>query len=250
MSKEKTYEKIEAYLDDELSSSDKLAFEKEIAEDSNLRNEVDLHKSLQSELSEDVLNLKEKLRNINSGAKETDKSSGKQAKILRLVMRSVAVAAILGLGIFFLPQLFNESIAPEGLYASYYEPYPMALNQRSADGSQETISLNEAVKNYTQKDYGKASIQFEELNKLEPDDVYLLYKANAEQAQGNLNEALNIYEGIIANGNEKYIQQAQWFKSLILINKGDLEEVKSFINSLSSEHYKSEELEQILKVLE
>ena len=110
-----------------------------------------LDKVLASEFSEDVLDLKDKL-NVITGKQSSVK---KKSKLLTLILPIVSIAAVFLLAIIFLPSLLDGN-STEKVYATYYEPYPMALNQRG-DSEQ---SLNDAINDYTSKKYESAAQKF------------------------------------------------------------------------------------------
>ncbi|GLR16130.1 hypothetical protein [Portibacter lacus] len=199
-----------------------------------------LDKVLASEFSEDVLDLKDKLNKI-TGSQSAEK---KKSKLLTLILPIVSIAAVFLLAIIFLPSLLDGNSAKE-VYAAYYEPYPMALNQRG-DSEQ---SLNDAINDYTSKKFESAAQKFKILYTKDGNNVFLLYAANAEQAMGNYQSAIDLYDQIIVNNDPKVTEQASWYKSLALIKLDRKVFAREILSSLSENHYKYEEAQAILKSL-
>jgi tetratricopeptide (TPR) repeat protein len=200
-------------------------------------NEEKLERQLQAEFSEDMLDLKSKLKKV------TAESEGvKKTKVLRLILPILAIAASLTLAVMFLPQLF-QSTTSEGLYSAYYEPYPMALNQRGGG----EIQLNQAIVDYTGGRYAEASVKFNEIFEATNDAVYLLYHGSSEQALGNYIAAISIYDRVIKLNDERVSEQAGWYKVLALIALNKKEEADEILESFGQSHYKYKEAQEILQ---
>ena len=251
MDKEIIYNNIESYLLGTMNSKAKAEFEDQLNNDEELRKELELHRAIQSELSEDVIDLSTKLSKLSTESKlQVTNKKPKSAKRLSLIIRYASLAAVFALGLIFLPKLFQPSLQADQIYASNYELYPMALNQRSNEPDNNSTELNIAIQSYLDKNYKDATIQFDGLYKLEKNDVYLLYKGSAQQASGELKDAIISYDEIIKKADAKYIQQALWYRALALLESGEVNLAKTAFESLGSSHYKNEEVKKILKALQ
>jgi tetratricopeptide (TPR) repeat protein len=201
-----------------------------------MNEETKLDKQLEAEFSTDMLELKSKLKKITSQKKEV-----KKGKLLRLILPIAAIAAGLILAIVFLPTLLQDT-SNDGLYSTYYEPYPMALNQRG-DGDQ---ALNEAISAYGEKDYARASTIFEDLYGETQKGVYLLYQGSSLQAIEKYNEAIDIFDKVIGLNDAKITEQAQWYKVLALVKLDRKSEADQIIRTFKSSHYKFQEAQRML----
>jgi tetratricopeptide (TPR) repeat protein len=247
MDKQQIYQRIEDYLQGNLSAEENEAFQKELKSNEDLRNELKLHKLIHEDLSADVLNLKEKISDIHLS--ESIKSNKRNSKIIRLVLRYSSIAAILILAIVFLPNILKSDLNPEAIYNDNYAAYEMALNQRSDTGIEENNLLNNGIQNYLDEEYDQALVTFQTLYEIEKNDIYLLYAGNAAQALEDYNNAIQFYDDIITNENKQLIEQAKWYKALSLIKLNNLEEAISLFQSLGDDHYRNKEIKSILKNL-
>lgn len=245
MTEEKKFERIESYLQGKLSEDERSQFEQDLAKDQALKSELELHRSLHEEFTDDVLDLKSKLNSIASESPlKIEKSDSKRG--MPLVYKIISIAAIFLLAIIFLPNLLNPSMNQDEIYASYYEPYPMALNQRSTSEDQQNVILNNAIQSYLDGNYAEASKSFNTLYAEDPNDIYLLYQASSKQANNELSAAIDLYDQVIANGDSKYTEQATWYKGLALLENGNKVEAKKVFTSIDASHYKSEQVQKIL----
>lgn len=202
-----------------------------------MKKESKLDKILALEFAEDTMDLKSKLAAI------TKEESTKQKKSARrLLMPALAVAASLVIAIVFLPSLFQGN-SKDDLYASYYEPYPMALNQRG-DGDND---LNQAISMYTETKYEESAAKFKALYDSGNDNVHLLYAASSEQANGNYQKAVELYDQVIETQDAKVVEQAKWYKALALWAMGDKDNAEKILRTLPKNHYKYNQAQEMLK---
>lgn len=202
-----------------------------------------LDKQLEEEFSEDMLELKSKLQDIVGQQSESNAPSSK-FKILKFGLPILAIAASILLAIIFLPQLWNNS-GPSNLYASYYETYPMALNQRG-DGD---VKLNEAIALYINEDFDEAALAFKELYKEKLDPVLNLYSASAYQASGKYEKAIELYDQVISSNDDKVTEQALWYKAMAYLSMGEVEKSKEILSTFEGDHYKFKEAQELLEKL-
>ncbi|WP_235296961.1 tetratricopeptide repeat protein [Portibacter marinus] len=210
-----------------------------------MSNERKLDRQLEEEFASDVLDLRKKLDKIQSSEALVEKDNTKgSGKTLKLIFISLAVAASFALVSMLLPQLFTTSSTGE-IYASNYEPYPMALNQR---GDAEKI-LNDAIAAYISQKYQVAADAFTELYSQNEDALYLLYAGNAYQASEQYNKALTAYDQVINSADARVVEQAQWYKGLTLLKLNRIDEVQKLFNEFEETHYKYDEAMNILAKL-
>jgi len=206
-----------------------------------MKDETNLDRILEAEFAEDTMDLKAKLQKI-AGTQKTGLTETRKKSPLRLILPALAVAAGLALAIVFLPQLLQDQTS-DAVYASNYEPYPMVLNQRGG----ENIDLNEAIAHYSEENYMEAAKEFKTLFSNSGDYIQLLYAASAEQAGGNYQVAIDLYNQVLGSNEAKVIEQAGWYKALALIKMGKEEEGKELLRSFSQQHYKYSDAQKIAK---
>ena len=114
MNKEQLYETIEAYLEGALSADARQAFEKEMADNPEMKAELELHRRLHQELGKaDKAALKEQLQQI---AREFSlESKGRKAAVYRLMpIWGAVAAAIIAAVIWWAWPRFTPSPGGEG----------------------------------------------------------------------------------------------------------------------------------------
>ena len=133
------------------------------------------------------------------------------------------------------------------MYGKYYETYPMSLNQRSLDEVEEVSDLNTAIQAYLDKDFELSSGLFDNLYRSNGQEVYLLYAANAYQANGDCKSAVERYERLIVNNNKNFVEQAQWYQALCFYKEQMPDLTIRLLENFRESHYKYEEAQKLLK---
>lgn len=249
MEKEQLYQKIEDYIQDKLDKDQKASFESEMNADEELRKMLKLHQIIHEDLSQDVNALRVKLKEIDLGTKIIDKKETKKRSPLRILGPLTAIAAALLIGIIFLPDLLNPSLSSSQAYDKYYQPYPMALNQRSDNGNVENNLLNEAIAAYSNGRYEEASKLFGQLFDQNGDTTYKIYQAHALLANNEATMAIDVYDEVLNSNDSRFHQQASWYKGLALLSSGNTVSAKEVFQNFSPDHYKYMEAQKILKNL-
>ena len=242
MEDEKTYQLIEDYLQGNLSGEAKISFEQNLINNPKLRAELQLHRQIHGELAQDVIELRRELKTITRKKGELKVKPG----LRMFILRYGAVAAVLLIGIIYIPKLFfpmNEN----KVYNQFYESYPMAINMRSGETEYE-INLNSAINAYLQEDFKQAIESFSKMDSMEI--IHHFYWANAYLSDGQFENANAQFDVVIESEDPRLIQQAQWYKGLILIKEKKIDEAINYFDALDDEHYKKKEISQLLKQLQ
>ncbi len=197
-------EKIDPYLDGELDAEEKTSFEKALANDPALEEEV-----RQNVLLREVVETgyQEKLRaNIRQWRKE-GQSAGVQTatNIRKLSIRLAAAASVLlviGLGIFTVvaPQYSNDRIAE-----AFYEP---ESDLGLIRGSNDADILRQAFENYEQGNYTGAIPGFQRY----PDNDKALYGLGLSYYQlGDFDQAIASFRQLVDRDNIEYTEKAEFY---------------------------------------
>ena len=212
------FEKIERYLAKELSNDEILAFEKEMAMDQELKEEVDKHRDLHQVFQDtDTLKFREKLQKISAELKEEELAKKNSTSYFSYLKIAASVIVILGVGTL-LWNNFNKKDKFSDVYLSYYEPYPVEDVTRG-----EAISnLSMVMNNYTKRDYDKVILELLEIPPSAISEQLRLYLGNSYLNINNEKEALKQFE--IISDTSKYYEDATWYRALTYLKLGENQE--------------------------
>lgn len=219
------FEKIEGYLNQTLTPEEQTAFEKELLASTALQEEVEKHRVLHETLSDtDTLAFREKLARISQEIKEEEQqesSSGfsKYWKIAAAIIVLIGVSALLWIPNF-------APIQGGGLYATYYEPFPVEDTTRGED----TQDFAEVLTAYSKGEYQQILSQLEEITNAKDSNQFDLYLGNSYMNTNHEKKAIPIFESIAKTS--KYYENAQWYLALTYLKLGDKKQVISILKEL------------------
>ncbi len=232
---EQTYETIEAYLDQVLSDTERIAFEERIKNDPDLANEVTINREMRIQYGnsntfttskyapEIVTNLKSHIqsketeelsRQIKEGKKLYDKNLARKKTIIRYMYATVAAVAL----IFLISTFFiNQDLSTEELYAqnSNWENLP-SLTVKGEN--QQNLAKGEAL--FNAKKYTEAISYFEGNESNNPH--VLIYLGISHLESNNYQKALATFNQLKTN-NTLGSHKAYWYISLTYLKQGQKE---------------------------
>ncbi|MCD4796428.1 MAG: hypothetical protein K8R49_04570 [Candidatus Cloacimonetes bacterium] len=98
---------------------------------------------------------------------------------------------------------------------------------------------NSAIFSYNEKVYNEASDGFEKYLKYKSNDSEIIYKYGVSSFYTkNYNNALKNFDKIISSGNNKYLEDAEWYKTQTLIKLGRNKEAKGLLQKIVSRNGK------------
>lgn len=209
------------YLENELDNAKRTAFEQQMKEDPELSMEVEAHKKLREELSEETA-----LYDIVNKAYEKHKESPlkveKQAPpkrgIVKRLMPLVAVATAAMVLLFFLPTMFESSLNDAQTTFASADTYK-APSTRSTDEENQGKAY-EAYNRNTVEGYKNALAHFEKIEKKNPEDKLLTGISYAKTQQ--YDKALNLLTPL--SQQDEYpnkATRAQWEIIGVHLARGD-----------------------------
>jgi len=217
---------IEDYIDGVLEGELLEEFKLELNDNTDLTAEVELRKKINEALSEkDIFDLRKELGAVR-GAAEVKKvkmfiPETKSAQI-KFWRSSVAVLIVL-LGLAGV--LRNSFISIDNTYDNYYEA-PAWSPERSL--SSEITLLQQANISYMNADYNEV---LEILGQLPTSNnenpVFNFYRAASLQNLENYQDAIAGYTKVINNGDNLFIEEAEWYRSLCYLKLGNYENAKT-----------------------
>lgn len=173
---------FDAFLQGELSPTERSEFELKLANDSNFKQAFDEFRQLENIIRNAEYHA---IKNqLNEWEKETGKSQHSSVKIRRLsFIITAAAVAVLG---FLSFHFFWNQPDDAALVAAHFEPYENVLTVRG-----ETVTLEEGLNLYDQSSYESAI----EIFKAFPEDrMAKFYLAESHMALKNFEAAIPIYE--------------------------------------------------------
>lgn len=236
-----TSKRVTAYLRHELDSEQVAQFEKDVAENDELAEEL----ARQLLQQKGRLELKAKLGEFEKRRKRSN-SFRKRGVWL-------AAASVIFLAGFFIWQA-TKSIPHQELYAAYFEAAaPLNITRDSGIDTLRTKgnALEKAMLLYAKGEYSNAKVAFQELESSSKVETAKFYLAMCYLADDNPNYKLAVellstvleFEGL-------YQQQARWYRGLAYLHLHEIEKAEQdFEKLVGSGGYKSIESEEILRQL-
>lgn len=217
------FDLIEAYLSNELSAKTKADFEKELIADSELREEVEKHRSMHETMSDiDVLNFRKKLLKAEKEYFEPSMESGKSMAMNWKV--AAAILAIIGLSLFGWYQNINQE---KSLFEKHFTVYPL---EDAVRGGQDE-SMKVAFEAYSKQDYAKAIPILENLVAKMPDKHDLkMYLGSSYLKSGAVGQAIREFEKLTAI--ETYSEQAKWYLALCYLKANENDRVTTLLEDI------------------
>jgi len=219
---------IQKYLANELSESELSEFENLIKNHSDIQDEIQLYRKVSNAIADPSLeNFKKELDQIhiqNFGSSISINT--KQSKQWYLIAASLVILITLS-SIF----LFQDSeVNTSDVFAKYYHPLESNYS-RSIDDKPDAFSL--AMNDYNNKHYDFALSQFSEIVDIKSDHYAArLYLGVCGIEMGEYKIAENQFKMIIASKDAFYLQDAEWYLSLLYLKMKQLEKAKSALQSI------------------
>ena len=234
-------ELIDKYLNKQLPESELAAFEKKLADDETWRDKVDQIRFMSIGIQESTLSAKlnnfHSLLNVEANGKTQKSIEINWGKRLAVAASTILVVGTLSWLLFF------KKTVNEQLFANYYQADP---GLPTLMGVSDNYEFDKAMVDYKMGDYDKALKTWEGLLKDNANNDTLNYFiASAHLADNNPESSLAFFDKVIGSTNSVFLQDAQWYKALILLNKGNKQEAINLLQK--TEHPDKEALLRKLK---
>ena len=249
MIKAKYTEIIDEYLEGSLSDSERDDFENALHTDKDIEQEFELHKDLDRILSDQkVVDFRSTLMDAQQEYKRSQKRVPKIVKMARKYRYAAASVVLLLMIVGSILVISPRSYSNEQLFHKYYKPGDAVGITRSGN-----VNVVDAIMKFHNGDYRAACDLFGDILKLDPSNVALMYYygiASIEIQEYDL--AAEMFNKIINNGNNLYIEYAQWYLGLTYLVKGENDNAISRIDAIVADpqhHYHKDaaELSERLK---
>jgi tetratricopeptide (TPR) repeat protein len=219
---------IDEYLLGRIEGNDKLAFEALLKRDNEFAKLVAERRLLLQQVEAyGELRLREKIQKATATSEQHARRSS--FKFLKFVLACL-LAAILGIAIW---QLVKKTPPPppQELFATYYEPYQLSFSNR---GNTLELQLVEAGQHYKSGNYEQALPIFENVlaAQNEKQDGLILAIGICQLELDQLDNAGQTFQKILLNSSSPYKSQAEWYLALASLKKGDIAATKEILNGI------------------
>lgn len=236
-------DKIDMYLTDKLSATEKAQFESDTQQSAELRSQLEEQKLLMEMV--EVGTLKNQLNNIDQKWDRLKKEDRK----LDFRNLSIAATVILLIGIGLTWWVTKPASATEQVFASMYEADP-GLPSRMDESLE--FEFDDAMVDYKMGDYSKSTIKFLTLSrdKIKPDSVqfYLAMSYLGDQKYKQAYETLKVF----APEDTRLHQKGEWYLALVALKVDQQAESQSLLEKISqqSDHMFKQDADKALSLLE
>jgi hypothetical protein len=227
-----TIQKIDSYLHGDLNPEEVDAFEKQLSNDTTLREDLTSTQQVIDGIS--GYSFKQKLIGLHDEYLTT-----KRSKTIQLYYLSGIAASL----VFILIAYFYLLPTLSTPYYSYFVPYASPVNVRSGS---ESDASQAGFKHYERGEYDLAIVEFEKLNPEALTEEMRFYQAISYLAQRNPNAASSILANL---KGEQYHEQANWYLSLCYLLTNEKEKAKAILEHILPGDYNYEQAHEILITL-
>ncbi len=244
-------EEMEAYIHNELSDEELASFETELSSNKDLVSEISLIRDIDRALAEsDVMQLRNKLQRIAGDAaaeKQTERSFAGRGRVRKVMLSSVAASLILLLGI---TGLMTRHVSQNDIYQKFYTKYQVTGIARSASLSANQ-TLSSALQKFDNHDYDAALSLFKKVISADQNNmVGHFYSGVSLQETGKYSNAISEYQTVIANKDNLFIEQAEWYIGLCYLQtREDKKAFKQFKKIANKEGFYQPKAQTILEKL-
>lgn len=218
------FENMERYLLSEMSSEEKMSFEKQMAGDELLAAKLKEMKLIAAGIEMAAMKKQLSSYQLSIAEKPAEQKIAVVAAFNRRLLMAASVIVLAAVAIWLLVMQGNKY---EKAYAAYYKPDPGLM---TAMGISDNYAFNKAMVDYKTGNYTKAIATWNKLKTGMPaNDTLDYFIGAAEQANGNNDTALKLLKQIAADPLKPFYKDACWYTGLALIKKGDLQEAIPYL---------------------
>ena len=214
-------ERIEAYLNEELTSPEVKSLEKELVSRPELQRYLREQQAIKSALRADFR------QKVKAQLQKEESGTG-----IRRALALAATALILIAGLTYYFQT-REPSTPETLYNAHFEPYknylaPVTRDQAPQDSVERAMHYYEAGQ-YQQAQLWLKGYQGDSTLKVQ------IYRANALLDLDSTQQALPLLKKLAALPQFTYQEQTRWYMALAYLKLHKKDSAKLFLEELNSE---------------
>ena len=239
------YEHIDDYVNGNLPAEKQQLFEAELLKDSNLKEEVALHRDVlvgieaftKNELLEKLKQTEQEMAQNESGdgatkvrsLGTTDSKPGNRKFAWKYW--AAAASVVLITAVSYLLFFASSSDSAKQVYAANFKPYLNVLEPINRDNAN---IRNQAMALYQKKEYEKAIELFNQKIMTEPENGDMLfYRGVSFMCVENWDNAIADFKKISSlNEKSRFDTQSRWFLALAYLGKNDVKSCKTVLKAL------------------
>ena len=227
-------EKLEKYLEGEMSESEKIAFEKKMKADPELTEQVRLHQALEVALgNREEIAVEANLQAIMAEKPAQEVPNEKKVRRLWQYLSVAAAVVILLVGVKYI--FFNDTITPDQIYTMHYVAYDGSGELRTGDSVPRRL-LDNAFDSYNAGNYAQALNVFDSILVRVPGNARAnFYLGICFMETGQSQKAIEAFQAVLDHGQNLYINQSTWYIAMACLNLKDLACTRSRLESLAGQ---------------
>jgi tetratricopeptide (TPR) repeat protein len=246
MNKVRYTEWIDSYVGNELDEADMKSFEMELSINRDLALEYHLEKDLEKILSQhDLLDFRAKCILAQNELNLSDRKFVKVVQFTRKYWYAAASLLLIALVAGSLILINPGGYSPTKLFKMYYDSGETIGVSRSGNGN-----MVEALLLFSKKDFQAADGLFDKIIVSDSKNFAVRYYSGISNIEiKNYPKAIQMFESIIQDGDNLYIENAEWYLGLSHLVAGNVDQANKIFESiaLSPNHYYAKNAKSILE---
>jgi len=240
---------IDKYLYGEMDDQELKDFERLLATDKEVQEELELHRSIDDAIiEEDIMSFRDTMQMIYA---EDQKVKRVPAGFPRrkLYFAAATLALLLATG-GIVKKVSQPEYDNHEIFNKFYQPYDVTVTYRSGNTETDRLLLT-ALQKYEDENYEEALLLFEQLLEKRKDDMAVnLYSGISYLEMEKYQKATHTFQTIIADDNNLFIEQAEWYLAMCYVKTDENGKAKELLDELiKKESYYKEMARQIKKEL-
>jgi hypothetical protein len=238
---EERYIEFDNYLHDELSQEEKILFENQLKNDTEMASAFEIYKDLNAHL-ENKLGNQTELNSFKENLKTISKQNFSEQKSNVITFRPWQYAVAASITIFLGTWLFMQNTNPE--YGSYNQHENAYFTERSVSNS----NFKNAQEAFNSKKYSDAVMAFEKITATKTPELNYFY-AIALIETNNYEKAETILKEL-KSGTSVYTTKAIWYLALSNLKQHKLDDCKQYLKQIPADAEDFDKAQKLLEALE
>lgn len=246
-----TEDRLEKFLNNELSKQETELFQKELLTEPDLRKEMQVRKEIEDALNDtDFKMFRDNLEEIVQSEKS---KNGKvrffefKTPSFRWLVAAASIAMII-VGANAIYVLKGKTFQPKDLVSMYYKPYDSYINVRSGNINTDDIFIKALMK-YEKKDYNEAIFLLNKVLEVDNNNVASLFYLGVSYVETDrFADAFNAFNKIVDHGDNLFVDQAKWYLGLTYLKSNEKDKAKvQFAEIADSQSFYKDKAKELLK---
>lgn len=224
---------VELYLSGEMSHAERESFEREVASNPEMAEELKLSRMIDAALrKDDIIDLRKKMQ----AASRDSRREVRETPVIPLYRRkvwyaaaSIILLAALGSTLYFSVPMGSKS---DNLFNQYYTSENLIDVTRAGDAN-----IVEAVIKFQEHEYELSGHLFHNILQKDPQNIacWFYYGISSIETE-NYTEAEKAFRNIISDNENLYLEHAEWYLGLTFLKNNQLEDAKKQFSLISMDN--------------